>query len=149
MRFLQFLTLLSAVLVFAACGTGGVPTTRPTPSPAPPTSVATPTAVPVAVTPTSAPPVATSAAGCLPMTMGRAVDVEDFRFDPASITISVGETITWANVGGTTHTVTFDGGPDCGRIASGEGVSRVFDTAGTFDYICTIHPSMTGTVVVQ
>jgi plastocyanin len=83
------------------------------------------------------------------MTLGRAVDIVDFGYDPETITVAVDETVTWANTGATTHTVTFTGGPDCGNVASNAGISRTFDTAGTFEYICTIHPQMTGTVVVQ
>jgi plastocyanin len=45
--------------------------------------------------------------------------------------------------------VTFNEGPDCGRIGQGASVSRTFDAAGTFAYHCAIHASMKGTVVVE
>jgi len=47
------------------------------------------------------------------------------------------------------HTVTFDAGPDCGRLSQGATVSRTFSDAGSFAYHCTIHSFMKGTVVVQ
>ena len=52
------------------------------------------------------------------MTMGRAVDVEDFSFDPATLTVATGDTVTWANIGATAHTVTFDGGLLSSRVAT-------------------------------
>ena len=101
---------------------------------------------PGATTRASAP--ASVAAGCTG-SGGTAVSVANFAYDPASVTVAVGGTVTWTNSDSETHTVTFDGGPDCGDIAQGASVSRTFDTAGSFGYICTIHPTMRGTVVVQ
>jgi plastocyanin len=80
---------------------------------------------------------------------GDAVSIANLAFNPISIAISAGGTVTWTNNDNTTHTVTFDAGPDCGRVSVGATVSRTFDTVGTFTYHCTIHPSMKGTVVVE
>ncbi len=81
---------------------------------------------------------------------GTAVAVVDFAFEPTDATVAVGGTVTWTNTGAAAHTVTFADGPDCGRMNSDSSVSRTFDAAGTFAYVCTFHPgSMTGTVVVQ
>ena len=113
-------------LAAAACGGGGpAPTTGGTSSAAP-----------------------TAAASCTG-SAGDAVSIANLAFNPNSIAISAGGTVTWTNNDNTTHTVTFDAGPDCGRVSVGATVSRTFDTVGTFTYHCTIHPSMKGTVVVE
>jgi plastocyanin len=79
-----------------------------------------------------------------------AVTIQNFAFSPASLTINVGDTVTWTNMDSATHTATAtDGSFDTGNIAQGESGSITFDTAGTFNYICSIHPNMTGTIVVQ
>jgi plastocyanin len=78
------------------------------------------------------------------------VTIEGFAFDPADLTVSVGDTITWSNKDSAAHTATADGGSfDTGAIASGSATSVTFATAGTFTYHCSIHPTMTGRVVVQ
>jgi plastocyanin len=77
------------------------------------------------------------------------VSIVDFAFDPASITIEAGSTVTWTNNGATTHTVTSDDGAfDSGNLASGATYSFTFDTPGTYTYHCTIHPNMTATITV-
>jgi plastocyanin len=78
------------------------------------------------------------------------VVIKGFAFDPASITIKAGESVTWTNQDSPTHTITADNGEfDSGNIASGATYSFTFAKAGTYPYHCTIHPSMKGTVVVQ
>ena len=72
------------------------------------------------------------------------------QFTPASATIAVGGTATWA-IAGSTHTVTFSAANAPASIAatSNASVSRTFGTAGTFAYVCTIHAGMTGSILVQ
>jgi plastocyanin len=71
-------------------------------------------------------------------------------FTPASITVSPGTTVKWNNNDNMTHTVTGDDNSfDSGNISAGSSFSRMFSVAGTYTYHCTIHPSMTGTVVVK
>ncbi|HET9520267.1 MAG TPA: cupredoxin family copper-binding protein [Candidatus Limnocylindrales bacterium] len=78
------------------------------------------------------------------------VAIAGFAFDPAAVTVSVGDTVTWTNGDGVGHTATADGGAfDTGTIAGGGSDSVTFSAAGTFAYHCTIHPAMTGTVTVQ
>lgn len=77
------------------------------------------------------------------------VIVANFAFDPQSLTVAAGTGVTWTNNDSAAHTVTFTGGPDLGQFGTGDSVSRSFDSAGEFDYVCTIHPGMAGTVVVQ
>jgi LPXTG-motif cell wall-anchored protein len=73
----------------------------------------------------------------------------DFFFSSASVTIAVGDTVTWHNSGQAPHTATAnDGSFDTGTINSGGSGSHTFNSAGTFSYICTIHPNMHGTVRV-
>ena len=81
----------------------------------------------------------------------QAVAISGFSFSPASITVAVGDTITWSDSDAQAHTATADDGSfDTGAIAGSGGTgSATFATAGTFPYHCKIHPTMTGTVTVQ
>jgi LPXTG-motif cell wall-anchored protein len=75
--------------------------------------------------------------------------ISDYKFSPASLTIHVGDTITWTNDGPAAHTATAnDGSFDTGTLKKGQSASHTFTKAGTFAYICKIHPFMHGTVVV-
>ena len=77
------------------------------------------------------------------------VTMGDYFFSSASVTVSVGDTVTWHNSGQAPHTATAnDGSFDTGTINSGGSGSHTFNSAGTFSYICTIHPNMKGTVRV-
>lgn len=77
------------------------------------------------------------------------VTIADFSFTPASITIHVGDTVTWTNHGPSAHTATANNGSfNTGVLQKGQSASHTFNTAGTFSYICSIHPFMHGTVVV-
>jgi plastocyanin len=82
-------------------------------------------------------------------TGGQAISIQNFAFNPASTTVAAGGTATWTNGDSTTHTVTFDSGPECGRVDTGGTVTAAFSQAGTYPYHCSIHNSMKGTVVVQ
>jgi plastocyanin len=78
------------------------------------------------------------------------VTISDFQFAPASITIDVGDTVTWTNDGPTPHSATADDGSfDTGIFAAGQSRSETFDQAGTFAYFCTPHPNMRGTITVR
>ena len=73
------------------------------------------------------------------------------RFDPPSITVAAGDTIHW-EISGARHNVTFTGAaPPGGDIPDTEGgsVARVFAAPGRYDYVCTRHAGMSGTVVVE
>lgn len=120
--------LAAVVLSLAACGGGS---TSPNPpgnnNPNPPGNPGTPSG-----------PVETNQ-----------VEVNNNTFRPASIKVVPNTTVqwTWAN-GATTHNVTFS---DASSGDQGEGhvFTKVFPTAGTFNYSCTIHGGMAGTVLVQ
>ena len=76
------------------------------------------------------------------------VIVKDFAFQPKTVTIRVGDTVTWANVDTASHTVTSNGNWDTGSFAPGMSRSITFGTAGTYQYFCNLHSIMFGTVVV-
>ena len=72
-------------------------------------------------------------------------------FNPGTLTVTKGTTVTFT-FQGTTHNVTFNnvtGAPASIPNTANAGVQRLFDTAGTFGYNCTIHSGMSGTVVVN
>jgi plastocyanin len=71
-----------------------------------------------------------------------------FRFSPSSISVGTGDTVTWTNNGAEPHDVT-GSGLASGTLSSGQGYSHTFASAGTFSYICSIHPFMKGSVTVQ
>jgi amicyanin len=82
---------------------------------------------------------------------GNAVNIAQFAFSPASLSVKVGTTVTWTNNDSEPHTVTStnNSGPlKSPAMKSGDTYTFTFTTAGTFDYLCTIHPFMTATVVV-
>ncbi len=78
-----------------------------------------------------------------------AVTIAGFAFDPATVTVQAGDSVTWTNQDATAHTATAVGAFDTGNIASGASKSVTFATAGTFAYHCTIHPTMNGKIVVR
>ena len=80
------------------------------------------------------------------------ISIVDFEYKPTSMTVAVGDPVTWSNGAADAHTVTSDTGTelDSGNIAAGESYGHVFETPGTYPYHCTIHPTqMKGTIVVQ
>lgn len=77
------------------------------------------------------------------------VNIADFAYAPADAQVGVGGTVVWTNQDGFAHTVTAgDGSFDSGDLDQGATFSFTFPAAGTFTYTCTIHPSMTASVVV-
>ena len=84
------------------------------------------------------------------------VMMKDMAFSPASLTVSVGTTVTWINNDGVNHTVT-SGTPgnntgvfDSGNIAPSGKFTFTFNTKGNFQYYCTLHPTqMQASVTVQ
>ena len=75
--------------------------------------------------------------------------IKDFMFTPMAITIPVGDTVIWDNEDGEPHTVvSLDGGYRSKALDEKDSFSHTFTSAGTFKYVCSIHPRMTGTVTV-
>jgi len=80
------------------------------------------------------------------------VTVKDFRFGPHSIRVRAGGTITWTNKDGFDHAVQIDAlglnGPKFGPETAPATYAHRFTKPGTYPYICGVHNSMTGTVIV-
>lgn len=82
---------------------------------------------------------------------GNAVAIKNFAFSPATLKVKVGTTVTWTNQDTDAHTVTSagSGGPlHSATLATHATYSYTFTKPGTYAYLCTIHPFMTGTVEV-
>lgn len=79
------------------------------------------------------------------------VEIKNFAYQPASITIKAGETITWTNKDSVGHSATADDGKtfDTGVLSQNESKSVTFDTPGTYNYYCIPHPNIKGVVVVE
>ncbi|MFO7166578.1 MAG: cupredoxin family copper-binding protein [Chloroflexota bacterium] len=78
------------------------------------------------------------------------VNIRDFAFDPAELTINVGDTVVWTNNDTAPHTATAsDGSFDSGRLDNGQQFSFTFNSPGTFQYVCTFHDTMQATIVVM
>jgi plastocyanin len=79
-----------------------------------------------------------------------AVKIDNFVFGPQTITVPVGTTVTWTNSDDIPHTaVSTDGVFKSKVMDTDEKFSYTFTKAGTYPYYCSIHPKMTGKVVVQ
>ncbi len=78
------------------------------------------------------------------------VKVDNFSFGPATVTVSPGTTVTWTNRDDIPHTVvSTDGAFKSKVLDTDEKFSFTFSKPGTYPYFCSIHPKMTGKVVVQ
>ncbi len=82
--------------------------------------------------------------------IGAQVVMKGLAFDPASVTIKVDETVKWLNQDSTAHTVVADNGEfQSENLRPGGDYTYTFPEAGTYPFHCSIHPTMTGTVIVQ
>jgi len=79
------------------------------------------------------------------------ITIQGSSFNPSTITVAKGDTVTWVNNDTYTHHVASDtaGTFDLGDQPNGASTSYTFDKSGTFKYHCTIHTSMKGTVIVK
>jgi plastocyanin len=79
-----------------------------------------------------------------------AVKIDNFVFGPQAITVPVGTTVTWTNSDDIPHTaVSTDGVFKSKVLDTDEKFSYTFTKAGTYSYYCSVHPKMTGQVVVK
>jgi len=79
------------------------------------------------------------------------VNIQGMAFSPGSLTVAAGTKVTWTNKDSAPHTVTSTGSPSftsSGTLSQNGTYSFTFVTAGTYTYICSIHPSMQGTIIV-
>jgi plastocyanin len=78
------------------------------------------------------------------------VKIDNFSFGPQTITVPVGATVTWTNRDDIPHTVVSTDGVFKSKVRdTDEKFSHTFTKAGTYPYFCSVHPKMTGKVVVQ
>jgi plastocyanin len=78
------------------------------------------------------------------------VVLKNFHFAPVSFTVTAGTTVTWKNLDEEPHTVVaVDGLFRSGALDEGDSFAFKFDKPGTYRFICSIHPQMMGTIVVQ
>jgi amicyanin len=127
---IALLALLAGALAASACGGGSK-------------EKATPAATSPAGTPKA------TQAATTPEAEGASVEIKNFAFEPKTVTIKLGQTVTWTNQDSVVHTVTGDGGIDSDDLSKGKSYSKTFDTEGAFDYHCSPHPQMTGKVIVE
>jgi plastocyanin len=81
---------------------------------------------------------------------GVEVKIDNFSFGPATVTVPVGTTVTWTNSDDIPHTaVSTDGLFKSKVLDTDDKFSFVFSKPGTYPYFCTIHPKMTGQIIVQ
>lgn len=76
------------------------------------------------------------------------VTIRNFDYSPGTINISKGDRVVWANLDDVKHTATKGGSFTTGKIKPGKAVAVKFGSRGTYRYHCTLHPDMTGKVVV-
>jgi plastocyanin len=90
-----------------------------------------------------------SASAATPAT-GDSVDIKNFSFEPASLTIKAGTTVTWHFEDSAAHTVkAADGSFTSPALSGGKTYTHKFTTPGKYPYICSIHQYMTGTIIVS
>jgi plastocyanin len=78
------------------------------------------------------------------------VKIDNFSFGPAAITVAAGTTVTWTNRDDIPHTVVSDDKVFRSKVMdTDEKFSFTFAKPGTYSYFCSVHPKMTGKVVVQ
>jgi plastocyanin len=78
------------------------------------------------------------------------VKIDNFSFGPAALTVAVGTTVTWTNRDDIPHTVVSDDKVFKSKVLdTDEKFSYTFTKAGTYPYFCSVHPKMTGKVIVQ
>lgn len=133
---------LLAVLMLVACAPVRM---QPPAQPAP--AQTAPEVMPPAETPAEAAP------EVMPEAKGVEVAIEGFKFNPASLVVKVGETVTWTNKDTAPHTVTIISGVgetfDSGQLETGQTFSHTFSVAGAYPYKCSLHPGMRGSVIVK
>ena len=79
-----------------------------------------------------------------------AISIKNFAFNPSTITVKVGENVTWTNGDSASHQVKEDNGLfESNILINGQTYTYTFTIAGTYNYTCAIHSSMHGKVIVE
>ncbi|HMA34607.1 MAG TPA: cupredoxin domain-containing protein [Chloroflexia bacterium] len=130
--------------LLSACGGDAAP--APSPTAASPTAPPPTMAMGAPATGRPTPVRATRAAADGPL-----VAIDNFTFGPATLTVTVGTTVTWINHDDTPHTVTSTDHrfPSSGGLDTDDQYTYRFTTPGTYAYFCSIHPQMTGQIIVR
>jgi plastocyanin len=92
------------------------------------------------------------ATGVAQASEAREVTIDNYTFSPGTLTVPVGTTVTWTNRDFDVHTVTADDNPPTFKSAgldTDDTFSFTFNKAGTYAYHCSLHPHMTGKIVVK
>ncbi|MFB8006772.1 cupredoxin family copper-binding protein [Nocardia sp. NPDC056000] len=144
---------VATALTLSACGGGGDKATdNPAPTPVFASGTDTPGMVPGGSGPAMPGMQGTSSTATAPADAKagpNAVTIDNFAFAPATLTVPVGTTVTWTNRDEEPHNVAAsDGGFHSPNLGAGATYTFTFTKAGTFAYICAIHPFMHATVVV-
>lgn len=79
----------------------------------------------------------------------QSITIESFKFNPETVTIKKGSTVTWINKDSAPHTATSQNSFDSGTLSKGQTFTFTFKQEGTFNYICSIHPYMKGKIIVE
>jgi plastocyanin len=139
MKTKQMLALV-VLLALVACSPAVAPTPAGTLSPAPIETSTTDSDLALETTPSSSSQVLSGEVE---------IDIEDFAFNPETVTMVIGTTIKWSNKDTAKHTVTGDDGSwGSSTMNKGDDYSFTFSEVGTYTYHCTFHPSMAGTIIV-
>jgi plastocyanin len=77
------------------------------------------------------------------------VSIDNFTFAPASITVKVGDTVTWTNRDDIPHVIVSAGKFRSKALDTDNSFSFTFTSAGDYPYFCSLHPHMTGTIKVE
>ncbi len=77
-----------------------------------------------------------------------AVSIKNFAFNPAELAVKSGDTVTWTNDDSAPHQIKSTAF-NSDMLSTGQSFSFTFNQAGSYDYICSIHPSMAGKIIVQ
>ena len=77
------------------------------------------------------------------------VTIDGLKYEPAALSVARGDTVVWVNKDPFPHTVTAKGAFDSREIAAGKSWKYTPRTAGMFDYVCSLHPNMKGTLTVK
>jgi plastocyanin len=82
----------------------------------------------------------------------REIKIDNYSFSPGDVTVPLGTTVTWTNQDETPHTVVAQDGAHSfrsGGLDTDDKFSYTFDKAGTYVYICSVHPYMIGKIIVK
>ncbi len=132
-KFAAFLIGGIAIISLAGCSYSNQWTTQPVVQPM---QIQPPPSLPTQATPTSD-------------NNSQNIVIKNFKFEPSSITIKAGTTVTWTNQDKAPHTIVSDDQTFNGNTDSNGTFSYTFKKSGTYNYYCSIHPSMIGTIIVQ